>query len=350
MELPGALVRRVRKALLEKMGLLEVLARRVRKALLEKMGSPGENGFDGSTGPTGAQGDPGEDGTDGGTGPTGAQGPPGENGVDGNDGGTGSTGPTGSQGPPGENGVDGTNGIDGVTGQTGSTGATGSQGPPGENGVDGTDGNDGATGQAGPTGPQGPPGENGEDGVPGQAGVTGQTGPGSSTNIVVFSTGVSPLLLNGTGGTGTTDFSILGFGSSSTGIPISQLTPAAPLNYALAGFCLVIPPTAEGGLTVTSFQAWFVTSGNTPAFTSAGTLTFQLYSGSSTVEFTPFGPPVTFAIAEGDVAVGTVYSANVAISEFAAAGDLLSMVVTVFSDDEISETFTGFGSASIILS
>ncbi|MEM9547528.1 MAG: hypothetical protein AAGA77_16225, partial [Bacteroidota bacterium] len=94
----------------------------------------GNDGSNGTTGPTGPTGNDGSNGTTGPTGPTG------------NDGSNGTTGPTG---PTGNDGSNGTTGPTGPTGNDGSNGTTGPTGPTGN------DGSNGATGPTGPTGPSG---------------------------------------------------------------------------------------------------------------------------------------------------------------------------------------------------
>ena len=134
------------------------------------------NGYTGSTGPTGVTGVTGSTGP---TGVTGSTGPTGPTGVTGSTGPTGVTGRTGPTGPTGVTGAaSSVTGPTGVTGSsnTGPTGVTGSSNT-GPTGVTGSS-NTGPTGVTGRTGPTGAVGSTGPTGVTGAASsVTGPTGP-----------------------------------------------------------------------------------------------------------------------------------------------------------------------------
>ena len=122
-------------------------------------GTTGATGITGNDGATGATGITGNDGATGATGVTGNDGATGATGVTGNDGATGATGITGNDGATGATGVTGNDGATGATGlgATGATGNDGATGVTGNDGATGATGlgATGATGETGATGAQG---------------------------------------------------------------------------------------------------------------------------------------------------------------------------------------------------
>ncbi|MFH1321236.1 MAG: hypothetical protein ABII90_11385 [Bacteroidota bacterium] len=130
------------------------------------LGSPGTDGINGATGPTGADGIAGVAGA---TGPTGADGIAGT---------TGATGPTGADGIAGTTGATGPTGADGIAGTTGATGPTGADGIAGTTGATGPTGADGIAGAIGATGPTG------ADGALNAWSLTGNAGLNIATDFV----------------------------------------------------------------------------------------------------------------------------------------------------------------------
>ncbi|PWW36841.1 MULTISPECIES: exosporium glycoprotein BclB-related protein [Paenibacillus] len=230
-------------------------------------GSIGPIGPAGSQGPAGA---PGLNGATGATGATGAAGPAGgATGATGGTGATGTAGAAGVTGPTGDPGVTGATGIPGVTGVTGVTGATGAAGLAGATGVTG---NTGATGVAGVTGATGATGLAGVTGTTGVTGVTGATGSGA---IIPFASGGPAILTTIAGGlVGTT--SLIGFGSSATGI--SLVGGTIDLTGTVVGPLINFAFSAPRDGVITSIAAYFSTTAALSLVGSTVTITAQLFS------------------------------------------------------------------------
>lgn len=180
----------------------------------------------------------------GATGAQGLQGPQGEYGVGGT-GATGATGAQGIQGPPGPG-----------AGETGPTGATGTAGLAGPTGATGT------AGVAGPTGAKGTAGLAGATRVTGVTGVTGATGDGA---IIPLASGGPIIMTTVLGGlVGTT--SLIGFGSSATGISLvgGNIDLTGTVLGPLINFAMSVPRSGV----IKSIAAYF---SNTVALSLLGT-------------------------------------------------------------------------------
>ena len=134
----------------------------------------------GVRGDAGPQGEPGAMGPQGPMGNPGPQGPPGDRGPAGERGDRGPQGPPGPQGGIGPQGEQGPAGPEGPMGPQGEAGPMGPQGTPGPRGCPGPEGPQGELGPMGPTGPK------------------GDTGPAAPGMLLPFSSGKTPLTLEGT--------------------------------------------------------------------------------------------------------------------------------------------------------
>ncbi|WP_405172692.1 exosporium glycoprotein BclB-related protein [Paenibacillus sp. FSL H8-0280] len=279
-------------------------------------GATGATGATGSTGAVGATGDPGVTGATGGTGATGVAGVPGV---------TGGTGATGA----GATGVTGTTGLTGVTGTTGLTGVTGTTGLTGATGTTGLTGVTGATGLTGVTG------------VTGLTGVTGVTGATGSGAIIPFASGGPAILTTVLGGlVGTT--SLIGFGSSATGVSIlgGTIDLTGTIVGPLINFAFSVP---RDGV-ITSIAAYFSTTAALALVGSTVTITAQLFSSPTPDNaFTAvpgavvtLAPPLTGIIALGSISNGITTGLTIPVTAqtrlllvFSATAAGLTLVNTV---------------------
>lgn len=160
----------------------------------------------------------------------------------------------------------GATGIAGFTGVTGNTGATGIAG------ATGVTGGTGATGVAGVTGATGATGLAGVTGTTGVTGVTGATGSGA---IIPFASGGPAILTTIAGGlVGTT--SLIGFGSSATGI--SLVGGTIDLTGTVVGPLINFAFSAPRDGVITSIAAYFSTTAALSLVGSTVTITAQLFS------------------------------------------------------------------------
>ncbi|RPK30796.1 exosporium glycoprotein BclB-related protein [Paenibacillus xylanexedens] len=253
---------------------LVILIRATELAITTGLRNVGSQGPAGPAGPAGPQGVPGPQGPAGATGSQGSVGAAGTTGAAGN---TGATGATGAAGPAG--------------GATGATGAAGVTGDTGAAGIAGVTGATGATGIAG---------------VTGSTGITGATGSGA---IIPFASGGPAILTTVAGGlVGTT--SLIGFGSSATGISIIGGT--LDLTGTLVGPLINFAFSAPRDGVITSIAAYFSTTAALTLVGSTVTITAQLFSSpapnnaftAAPGALVTLAPPLTGLIALGSISNG----------------------------------------------
>lgn len=309
---------------------LVILIRATELAITTGLRNIGSQGPAGPAGPAGPQGVPGPQGPAGVAGSQGGVGPagtPGAAGAQGPAGATGVTGATGAAGPAG--GATGATGDPGVAGATGVTGATGATGDPGLAGATGVTGNTGAAGIAGVTG---------ATGATGSTGVTGATGSGA---IIPFASGGPAILTTIAGGlVGTT--SLIGFGSSATGVSIlgGTIDLTGTIVGPLINFAFSVP---RDGV-ITSIAAYFSTTAALALVGSTVTITAQLFSSPTPDNaFTAvpgavvtLAPPLTGIIALGSISNGITTGLAIPVTAqtrlllvFSATATGLSLVNTV---------------------
>jgi len=333
---------------------LVILIRATELAITTGLRNIGSQGPAGPAGPAGPQGVPGPQGpagaagSQGSIGPAGAQGAAGATGATGSPGpaggatgATGATGSTGAVGGAGVTGVTGDPGVAGATGVTGNTGAAGVAGVTGPTGVTGDPGLAGATGVTGDTGAAGIAGVTGATGIAGVTGSTGITGATGSGAIIPFASGGPAILTTVAGGlVGTT--SLIGFGSSATGVSI--LGGTIDLTGTVVGPLINFAFSAPRDGLITSIAAYFST---TAALTLVGltvTITAQLFSSPAPNNaFTAvpgalvtLAPPLTGLIALGSISNGITTGLAIPVTAetrlllvFSATATGLSLVNTV---------------------
>ncbi|WP_432749950.1 exosporium glycoprotein BclB-related protein [Paenibacillus amylolyticus] len=300
---------------------LVILIRATELAITTGLRNIGSQGPAGPAGPAGPQGVPGPQGPAGVAGSQGGVGPAG--------GATGATGATGSTGAVGAAGVTGATGDPGVAGATGVTGATGATGDPGLAGATGVTGNTGAAGIAGVAG---------ATGATGSTGVTGATGSGA---IIPFASGGPAILTTIAGGlVGTT--SLIGFGSSATGVSI--LGGTIDLTGTIVGPLINFAFSAPRDGVITSIAAYFSTTAALALVGSTVTITAQLFSSPTPDNaFTAvpgavvtLAPPLTGIIALGSISNGITTGLAIPVTAqtrlllvFSATATGLSLVNTV---------------------
>ncbi|MDQ0656617.1 exosporium glycoprotein BclB-related protein [Paenibacillus sp. W2I17] len=303
---------------------LVILIRATELAITTGLRNIGSQGPAGPAGPAGPQGVPGPQGPAGAAGSQGGVGPagtPGAAGAQGPAGATGVTGATGAAGPAG-----GATGATGATGSTGAVGAAGVTGATGDPGVAGATGVTGATGAAGIAG------------VTGSTGVTGATGSGA---IIPFASGGPAILTTVLGGlVGTT--SLIGFGSSATGVSIlgGTIDLTGTIVGPLINFAFSVP---RDGV-ITSIAAYFSTTAALALVGSTVTITAQLFSSPTPNNaFTAvpgavvtLAPPLTGIIALGSISNGITTGLAIPVTAqtrlllvFSATATGLSLVNTV---------------------
>lgn len=300
---------------------LVILIRATELAITTGLRNIGSQGPAGPAGPAGPQGVPGPQGPAGVAGSQGGVGP------------AGTPGAAGAQGPAGATGVTGATGAAGPAGgATGATGATGSTGAVGAAGVTG------ATGAAGIAGVTGATGATGIAGVTGSTGVTGATGSGA---IIPFASGGPAILTTVLGGlVGTT--SLIGFGSSATGVSIlgGTIDLTGTIVGPLINFAFSVP---RDGV-ITSIAAYFSTTAALALVGSTVTITAQLFSSPTPDNaFTAvpgavvtLAPPLTGIIALGSISNGITTGLAIPVTAqtrlllvFSATATGLSLVNTV---------------------
>lgn len=295
-------------------------------------GATGSTGAVGAAGVTGATGDPGVAGATGVTGDTGAAGIAGI---------TGATGATGDPGVAGATGVTGDTGAAGIAGVTGATGATGDPGIAGATGVTGDTGAAGLAGVTGATGVTGDTGLTGATGITGVTGSTGVTGATGSGAIIPFASGGPAILTTIAGGlVGTT--SLIGFGSSATGVSI--LGGTIDLTGTVVGPLINFAFSAPRDGVITSIAAYFSTTAALALVGSTVTITAQLFSSPTPDNaFTAvpgaivtLAPPLTGIIALGSISNGITTGLAIPVTAetrlllvFSATATGLSLVNTV---------------------
>lgn len=327
---------------------LVILIRATELAITTGLRNIGSQGPAGPAGPAGPQGVPGPQGPAGAAGAQGGVGPagtPGAAGAQGPAGATGVTGATGAAGPAG--GATGATGVTGSTGAVGAAGVTGATGDPGVAGATGVTGATGAAGLAGVTGATGAAGiagVTGATGATGIAGVTGSTGVTGATGsgaIIPFASGGPAILTTVLGGlVGTT--SLIGFGSSATGVSIlgGTIDLTGTIVGPLINFAFSVP---RDGV-ITSIAAYFSTTAALALVGSTVTITAQLFSSPTPDNaFTAvpgavvtLAPPLTGIIALGSISNGITTGLAIPVTAqtrlllvFSATAAGLSLVNTV---------------------
>lgn len=324
---------------------LVILIRATELAITTGLRNIGSQGPAGPAGPAGPQGVPGPQGPAGPAGSQGGVGPAGTPGAAGTQGPAGATGATGAAGPAG--GATGATGATGSTGAVGAAGVTGATGDPGVAGATGVTGNTGAAGLAGVTGATGAAGiagVTGATGATGIAGVTGSTGVTGATGsgaIIPFASGGPAILTTVLGGlVGTT--SLIGFGSSATGVSIlgGTIDLTGTIVGPLINFAFSVP---RDGV-ITSIAAYFSTTAALALVGSTVTITAQLFSSPTPDNaFTAvpgavvtLAPPLTGIIALGSISNGITTGLTIPVTAqtrlllvFSATATGLSLVNTV---------------------
>ncbi|MCF7754684.1 collagen-like repeat preface domain-containing protein [Paenibacillus xylanexedens] len=324
---------------------LVILIRATELAITTGLRNIGSQGPAGPAGPAGPQGVPGPQGPAGAAGSQGGVGPagsPGAAGAQGPAGATGVTGATGAAGPAG--GATGATGATGSTGAVGAAGVTGATGDPGVAGVTGATGAAGIAGVTGATGAAGIAGVTGATGATGIAGVTGSTGVTGATGsgaIIPFASGGPAILTTVLGGlVGTT--SLIGFGSSATGVSIlgGTIDLTGTIVGPLINFAFSVP---RDGV-ITSIAAYFSTTAALALVGSTVTITAQLFSSPAPNNaFTAvpgavvtLAPPLTGIIALGSISSGITTGLAIPVTAqtrlllvFSATATGLSLVNTV---------------------
>ncbi|MGQ4681660.1 exosporium glycoprotein BclB-related protein [Paenibacillus polymyxa] len=310
------------------------------------VGAAGPVGAEGPAGPAGPAGPPGPAGPVGAAGPIGAAGPEGPAGPPG--GVTGATGPTGADGLPGAVGAAGLAGATGPTGADGLPGAVGAVGPAGATGPTGADGLPGAVGAAGLAGATGATGVGGATGATGVTGVTGATGSGA---IIPFASGGPAILTTIAGGlVGTT--SLIGFGSSATGI--SLVGGIIDLTGTLVGPVINFAFSVPRGGVITSIAGYFSTTAALTLLGSSVSITAQLFSSptpnntfiaipGATVTLTP---PLTDIVALGTTSSGIATGLAIPVT---AQTRLLMVFSATATGISLVNTVVGYASAGVTI-
>ncbi|PNQ83340.1 exosporium glycoprotein BclB-related protein [Paenibacillus polymyxa] len=300
-------------------------------------GPPGSPGPIGAAGPVGAEGPAGPAGPPGAAGPVGAAGPAGPVGAAGP---IGAAGPEGPAGPPG--------GVTGATGPTGADGLPGAVGPAGPTGPTGADGLPGAVGTAGLAGATGATGVGGATGATGVTGVTGATGSGA---IIPFASGGPAILTTIAGGlVGTT--SLIGFGSSATGI--SLVGGIIDLTGTLVGSVINFAFSVPRGGVITSIAGYFSTTAALTLLGSSVSITAQLFSSptpnntfiavpGATVTLTP---PLTDIVALGTTSSGIATGLAIPVT---AQTRLLMVFSATATGISLVNTVVGYASAGVTI-
>lgn len=257
----------------------------------------------------------------------------------------GPAGPAGPQGVPGPQGPAGVAGSQGGVGPAGTPGAAGAQGPAGATGVTGATGAagpaGGATGATGDPGVAGVTGATGATGIAGVTGSTGFTGATGSGAIIPFASGGPAILTTVLGGlVGTT--SLIGFGSSATGVSI--LGGTIDLTGTIVGPLINFAFSAPRDGVITSIAAYFSTTAALALVGSTVTITAQLFSSPTPDNaFTAvpgavvtLAPPLTGIIALGSISNGITTGLAIPVTAqtrlllvFSATATGLSLVNTV---------------------
>ncbi|KHL95965.1 hypothetical protein QW71_09315, partial [Paenibacillus sp. IHB B 3415] len=233
----------------------------------------------------------------------------------------------------------------------GATGVTGATGTAGATGVTGATGAAGATGVTGVTGTAGATGVTGATGTAGATGVTGATGATGSGAIIPYASGLPVSLTTVIGGLLNTS-SLVGFGSSSTGVSVTggiiDLTGAAGT---LLNFAFSVPRAG----TITSLAGYFSTTAGLSLVGSTVTITAQLFQSTTpnnTFTAVP-GALVTLApTLTGVLALGTISSGlTTGLSIPVTAGTRLLMVfsATVTAGIDVATTVAGYASGGVTI-
>lgn len=309
----------------------------------------GESGPQGPPGPVGPGGAPGPAGVPGPPGPPGSPGPIGAAGP------VGAEGPAGPAGPPGAAGPVGAAGPAGPVGAAGPIGAAGPEGPAGPpggvTGATGPTGADGLPGAVGAVGPAGATGATGVGGATGATGVTGVTGATGSGAIIPFASGGPAILTTIAGGLiGTT--SLIGFGSSATGISLvgGIIDLTGTLVGPLINFAFSVP---RGGV-ITSIAGYFSTTAALTLLGSSVSITAQLFSSptpnntfiaipGATVTLTP---PLTDIVALGTTSSGIATGLAIPVT---AQTRLLMVFSATATGISLVNTVVGYASAGVTI-
>jgi len=257
----------------------------------------------------------------------------------------------GPQGPQGPQGPDGIPGPFGPTGPTG-TGATGPTGPTGAGGPTGPGvGATGPTGAAGVAGVAGPTGPTGAQGITGPTGSTGITGPTGSSAIIPFASGGPAVMTTVAGGlVGTT--SVLGFGSSATGISLSGGT--IDLTGNVLGPIINFAFSAPRDGTITAIAAYFSTTLALSLLGSTVTITAQMYSSTTPNNiFTAIpgaivtlAPPLTGVVSLGSISNGITTGLSIPVT---AQTRLLMVFSATATGTSLINTVVGYASAGLTI-
>ncbi|WP_017531349.1 exosporium glycoprotein BclB-related protein, partial [Pelosinus sp. HCF1] len=229
---------------------------------------------------------------------------------------------------------------------TGDTGATGATGVAGATGVTGDTGATGATGATGTTGATGAVGATGATGDAGATGATGATGAGA---IIPFASGGPVTLTTIAGGlVGTT--SLVGFGSSATGI--SLLGGVIDLTGTALGPIIDFSFSVPRDGVITSIAAYF---SNTLALALVGstiTITAELYESTTpdnTFTAIPgaivtLAPALTGVVALGAISNGIITGLNIPVTP---ETRLLLVFSATAAGLTLINTVTGYASAGL---
>ncbi|PHG57330.1 bclB domain-containing protein [Bacillus toyonensis] len=222
-------------------------------------------------------------------------------------------------------------------------GGAGPTGPTGPQGIQGVPGPQGATGSIGATG---------STGSTGSTGATGSTGPAGNGTIIPFASGGPIIMTTIAGGlVGTT--SLIGFGSSATGITL--VGGEIDLTGTALGPILDFSFSMPGDGIITSISAYF---SNTVALSLVGstvTITAQLYSSTTPDNiFTPIpgaivtlAPALTGVVGLGAVSNGITTGLSIPVT---AETRLLLVFAATAAGLSLINTITGYASGGIRIS
>ncbi|MBE0338125.1 exosporium glycoprotein BclB-related protein [Paenibacillus sp. 23TSA30-6] len=263
----------------------------------------------------------------------------------------GPAGPVGPGGVPGPVGGPGPVGAAGPQGPVGPAGPAGPAGPVGAAGSVGAAGPIGAAGPVGAAGAAGATGATGTAGVAGATGATGVTGATGSGAIIPFASGGPAILTTIAGGlVGTT--SLIGFGSSATGISLvgGTIDLTGTLVGPLINFAFSVP---RDGV-ITSIAGYFSTTAALALVASSSTITAQLFSSptpNNTFTAVPgasvtLAPPLTGIVALGTISSGITTGLAIPVT---AQTRLLLVFSATATGVSLVNTVVGYASAGITI-
>ncbi|MEC0182397.1 exosporium glycoprotein BclB-related protein [Paenibacillus peoriae] len=259
-------------------------------------------------------------------------------------------GPQGPAGPPGPMGAPGPAGVPGAQGHVGPTGPVGPVGPVGAAGPIGA----GITGATVATDADGLPGLAGATGVTGADGIARPAGPtralGSGAIIPFASGGPATMTTIADGLAGST--SLIGFGSSATGISIvgGAIDLTGTLLGPLTNFAFSVP---RDGI-ITSIAGYFSTTAALTLEASSVSITARLFSSPTPNNtFTPvpgaavtLAPPLTDTISLGNFSSGITTGLAIPVT---AGTRLLLVFSATAAGASVLNTVIGYASAGITI-